>query len=184
MDDVDGATLKLLKSMEGVKQAGRVSDDMRRKLVGHEERYCSVGPIGVDNLGLRSAVKRDRLYFIIKDKRFRPPPIATVQLVAEDGTVIGEEIICGKKPARAEEEKTVQLGKDFIIYYSRAKEKGRNSKFVLPAVPFPEMEALGFAKNVISASPCTLGDMEIKSSVGIDDDPKLASILVGFDVSD
>jgi hypothetical protein len=183
LDEIDSKIIELLKSLEGVKQAGRVSDEMRSKLVEHEERYSSLGPIGVDNIGVRSAAERERLYFIIKDKRFRPPPTPTVQLLAEDGTVLGEEIIAGAKRAAGKEEKTVNLGKDLIIYYSRAKEKGRNSRFVLPPVPFPEIEALGFARNVVSSSPSTLGDAELKCSIGIEDDPRLASILVGFDVS-
>lgn len=172
----------MLGSLEGVRHVGAVSVEMRGKLVEHEDRYSCLGPIPVDNLGVRLAVKRTRLYFIIKDKRFRPPPIATVQLVAEDGTVLGEEIICGKKSVLAKEEKAVYLGKDFIIYYSKAKEKGRNARFILPPVPFPEIEGLGFAKNVVSSSPSTLGDAELKESIGIEDDPELASILVGFDV--
>ena len=145
MDNIDKTILELLRSMTGVKHVGRVSDDMKRKLIEHEDRYFTIGPIGVDNLGVRQAVERDRTYFIVKDKRFRPPPISTVQLVAEDGSVIGEEIIFGKKPACVKGEKTMQLGKDFIIYCSRAKEKGRNSRFILPPVPFPEIEELKFA---------------------------------------
>jgi len=183
MDEIDSVVVELLKSLEGVKHVGKVSDDVRRKLIEHEERYSSLGPIGVDNLGVRSAAERDRLYFIIKDKRFRPPPIPTVQLVAEDGTVIGEEIIAGKRQDAGKNEKTVQFGKDFTLYCSRAKEKGKNSRFILPPVPFPEVEKLGFAKNVVSSSPSALGDAELKSSIGIKDDPKLASILVGLDVS-
>ena len=184
MDNIDKTILELLRSMAGVKHVGKVSDDMKKKLIEHEDRYFTIGPIGVDNLGVRQAVERDRVYFIVKDKRFRPPPISTVQLVAEDGSVIGEEIICGKKPACVKGEKTMQLGKDFIIYCSRAKEKGRNSRFILPPVPFPEIEELKFARKVVSSSPSTLGDVELKRSIGIDDDPKLASILVGFDVCD
>lgn len=182
MDEIDARILKLLGALEGVRHTGIVDAGLRERLVEHESNYSSLGPIAVDNVGVRTAAKRSRLYFIIKDKRFRPPPIATVQLVAEDGTVIGEEIIAGKKPLLSNEEKAVQLGKDFLIYYSRAKEKGRNARFILPPVPFPEIEGLGFAKDVVSSSPSTLGDAELKKSIGIEDDPKLASILVGFDI--
>lgn len=172
----------MLESMEGVWRAGAVTVEMREKLVELEENYSSLGPIAVDNMGVRKAAKCARLYYVIKDKRFRPPPIATVQLVSEDGTVIGEEIICGKKPDMPKGERVVQLGRDFLIFYSRAKEKGKNARFILPPVPFPEIECLGFAKNVVSSSPSTLGDAEIKKFIGVEDDPKLASILVGFDL--
>jgi len=182
LDKIDTEIIALLRSLDGVIHAGRVSDALRKRIVEHEERHSNVGPISVDNIGVKSAAKCDRLYFIVKDRKFRPPSIATVRLIAEDGTVLGEEIIRGKMPKIEKGEKTVNLGKDFIIYYSKAKEKGRNCRFVLPPVPFPELEKRGFTLRVISCSPSTLGDSEVKKSLGIGDDPKLASILVGIDL--
>jgi hypothetical protein len=182
LDEIDSEIIALLKSLDGVMHAGRVSDALMKSIVEHEVQYSSVGPISVDNIGVKSAAKCDRLYFIVKDKRFRPPSIATVQLIAEDGTVLGEEIIRGKMPKMEKGEKAVNLGKDFIIYYSKAREKGRNCRFVLPPVPFPELEKLEFTLRAVSCSPSTLGDFEIKKSLGIGDDPKLASILIGIDL--
>lgn len=183
MDRIDSEIIALLKSMKGVLYTGVVPDKLRRQLLKEEKRYANLGPITVDNVGVRTAVKRERLYFIIKDRRFRPPPIATVQLVAEDGTVLGEELIRGRKPVMENGEKPLYLGKDFVIQCSKAREKGENSRFILPPVPFPEIEKLGIAKNVVSSSPSTLGDVDLKKEIGIDDDPKLASILIGLDVS-
>jgi hypothetical protein len=183
LDEIDSKIIALLKSMEGVVHTGIVPDRLRKKLLDQEERYANLGPIAVDNIGVRMAAQRERLYFIVKDKRFRPPPIATVQLVAEDGTVLGEEIIKGRKPMIDEGEKPLYLGKDFVIQCSKAKAKGRNSRFILPPVPFPEIEHLGIARNVVSSSPSTLGDTDLKKEIGIEDDPKLASILIGLDVS-
>ena len=183
METIDSEVITLLRSMEGVIQAGFVPEELRRKLLEEENRYANLGPIAVDNLGVKATVQRERVFFIIKDKRFRPPPIATVQLVAEDGTVLGEEVIRGRKPIMDEGEKPLYLGKDFVIQCSKARAKGKNSRFVLPPVPFPELEKLPFARNVCSSSPSTLGDTEIKKEFGIDDDPKLASILIGLDCS-
>lgn len=182
MDKIDSEIIALLESMAGVVHTGIVPDRLRKKLLEHEERYAALGPIAVDNIGVRTAVLRERLYYVVKDSRFRPPPIATVQLVAEDGTVLGEELIKGRKPAIEDGEKILHLGKDFVIRYSKAKAKGKNSRFVLPPVPFPEIERLGIAKNVVSSSPSTLGDTDLKKEIGIDDDPKLASIVIGLDV--
>ncbi|MEM4262219.1 MAG: hypothetical protein QXY98_00600, partial [Thermoplasmata archaeon] len=148
-----------------------------------EERYYSLGPISVENVGVKLALGRQKLYYIIKDKRFRPTPISTVQLVSEGGDILGEEIIAGKMPSHKKGERVFQLGRGFVIYVSRAREKGKTAKFVLPPVPFPEIEALGFAKNVVSASPTALGDIEIRKANNIKEDPKLASILIGFDIS-
>jgi hypothetical protein len=181
LDKIDSEIIALLKSMEGVVHTGIVPDRLRKKLLEQEERFAALGPIAVDNIGVRTAVQRERLYYVVKNKRFRPPPIATVQLVAEDGTVLGEELIKGREPITDDGERLLYLGKDFIIQCSKAKAKGKNSKFILPPVPFPEIERLGIARNVVSSSPSTLGDMDLKKEIGIDDDPKLASILIGLD---
>lgn len=183
MDKMDAEVIGLLQSLEGVANAGIVEPELRKKLLAEEERYSSLGPISVENIGMKIALRRQKLYFIIKDKRFRPPPISTVQLVSGDGDVLGEEVIAGNMPSRKKGEKVFQLGKGFVIYVSRAREKGRTARFVLPPVPFPEIESLGFAKNIVSASPSTLGDTEIRKAHGIEENPKLASILVGFDVA-
>ena len=182
MDKIDLEVIDLLQGLPGVQQAGVIPDELRKKLLIEEERYASLGPIAVDNLGMKAALRKQKIYFIIKDKRFRPPPIATVQLVAPDGEVLGEEIIGSKSPKCKDGERFFYLGKSFVIYVTKAKTKGKESKFILPPVPFPEIENLGFSKNIVSASPSTLGDSEIKKTLGIEDDPTLASILVGFDI--
>ena len=183
MDKVDLEVIDLLQSLPGVQYTGVIPDNLRKKLLIEEERYASLGPISVDNLGMKAALRKQKIYFIIKDKKFRPPPMATVQLIAPDGEILGEEIIGSKSPKCKEGERLFHLGRSFVIYVTKAKSKGKGSKFILPPVPFPEIEGLGFSKNVVSASPSTLGDSEIKKTLGIDDDPKLASILVGFDMN-
>lgn len=183
MDKIDSEVLNLLHSLDGVAYAGIITPEMRVKLLEEEERYYSLGPISVENIGVKTALKRQKLYFIVKDKRFRQPPISTVQLISKDGEILGEEIIAGRMPSHKKGEKTFLLGKGFVIYVSRAKEKGRSARFVLPPVPFPEIETLGYTKNIVSASPSTLGDVEIRKMSNIKEDPRLASILVGFDIA-
>lgn len=182
MDDIDDEVLSLLASIEGVLRAEPVPDELRRKLLKEEERYASLGPIPVDNRGVREAAERDRLYVIIKDRTFRPPPIPTVILTDDSGEVIGEEILPSREPSSENGERLIHLGRDFVIYYSRAKGRGRNSRFEMPPVPFPEVEGFDFARNVVSASPSTNGDMAVKNALDIEDDPKIASILIGFDI--
>ena len=183
MDEIDEKVLSVLRSINGVVRAGIVGHDLRDKLLHEEERYASLGPIAIDNVGVREAVKRERLYAIIKDMRFRPPPTPTVILRNKEGEILGEEIIPGADRLGHPDERTINLGKDFVIYSERAKGRGRDSSFVLPEVPFPEIERLEFSKNVVSASPSTLGDIELKKSLGVADDPKFASILVAFDLA-
>lgn len=183
MDQVDEKVLAVLRSMSGVIRSDAVAPSLREKLLEEEKRYASLGPIAIDNVGVKEAVSRERLYVIIKDRNFRPPPAPTVILTNAEGEILGEELIPGHGNGRRPEERTISLGKDFVIYSERAKGRGKDSKFVLPVVPFPEIEKLEFTRNVISASPSTMGDVELKNSLGIGDDPRFASILVAFDLA-
>ncbi len=59
--------------------------------------------------------------------------------------------------------------------------KGRAMEFfVMPPVSFPEISEMGM-KNVVSCSPSAPSDMMLREMHGYKDDPKLASILIGFD---
>jgi hypothetical protein len=72
------------------------------------------------------------------------------------------------------------LGKDFVVYYDG--NRAPNAKFVLPGIPFKEVAEIGGTSEVLSSSPSSLADLYIKRSVGLPDDPKFASVLVGFDI--
>jgi hypothetical protein len=50
-------------------------------------------------------------------------------------------------------------------------------------VPFKEVEEMRGTCSVISSSPSTPGDFYLRKKASIEDDPKLASILIGFDLS-
>jgi hypothetical protein len=103
-----------------------------------------------------------------------------VVLIDEDGVVIGRELLPGERVEEEPGRKTLYLGKDFVIFYDGR--SGRNARFVLPPVPFKEVEALPFATRVCSSSPSTAGDLHIRRSAGLDDDPRLATVLIGFDM--
>lgn len=182
MDEIDARVLSILRSLEGVRNSDIVLKDLRSALLKEEDRISTNGPIALDNRGVREALSREKLYFIIKDEKFRPPPEPTVVLTDDSNSILGEEIIPGMTFDDEERKRLIFLGKDFVIYPSRAKGKGRNSRFILPPISFPEIDALDFAKNTVSASPSPLGDIALKRALGMEDDPKLASILIGFDL--
>lgn len=175
MDDV----LSLLGSLRGVRKTFYLSDAMRSKLREIESEVHPFGPLVVRNDGVLECLKRDRVACIVKDTSFRPPPHATVMLIDEDGVVIGRELLPGDVVKEEPGKKTLYLGKDFVIFHDGR--SGRNARFVLPPVPFAEVEALPFADRVCSSSPSTAGDIHIRRAAGLDDDPKLATVLVGFD---
>ncbi len=176
MDDV----LRLLESLKGVRKSFYLSDTMRTRLRDIESEVHPFGPLVVRNEGVLECLERERVACIVKDTSFRPPPHATVMLIDEDGVVIGRELLKGDVVKEEPGRKTLYLGKDFVIFHDGR--SGRNARFVLPPVPFAEVEALPFAARVVSSSPSTAGDLHVRRSAGLDDDPKLATVLIGFDI--
>ncbi len=172
--------LRTLSGLKGVKHAFYLSDELRKGLRDIEKNYPSIGPLTVDNEGIKETLKRGHVACIIKDKGFRAPPHATVQLVDDEGVVIGREILPGEKFEVNDKAKHVFLGKDFVVFVDRS--SGKGARFLLPPIPFKEVESLSGVRDVCSSSPSTVGDMYIRKSAGLKDDPKLASILVGFDL--
>lgn len=171
--------LSTLSSLKGVRKVFYLDDEMRAALREIESDVHPFGPLVVRNDGVLECLAREHVACIVKDTSFRPPPLATVVLVDEEGVVIGKELLPGEKVEEVPGRKTLYLGKDFVIFYDGR--SGRNARFVLPPVPFAEIEAMPLASRVVSSSPCTAGDLHIRRSAGLEDDPKLATVLIGFD---
>lgn len=174
------AILSLLSGLRGVSHAFYLGDEARAGLGKIERNYPSIGPLTVRNDGVLECLTRRHVVCIVKDKSFRAPPHSTVMLVNDRGEVLGRELLPGEKVSRKPGEKILFLGDDFVLFPSRG--SGKGAKFVLPSVPFREIEDLDGAVNVISSSPSTVGDLFLRKSAGLRDDPKLASILIGFDL--
>lgn len=174
--------LEVLSRLKGVKHAFCLTDGMTRDVADIEKRYPSIGPLAVKNDGMVEVAKREYVACIIKDRTFRAPPKPTVQLVDDDGAVIGKEILPGETMNASERRKVIFLGKDFVIYADKG--RGKGARFVLPPVPFAEVEAIPGVRKVCSSSPSTMGDLFIRRGVGLDDDPKLASIVIGFNLTE
>jgi hypothetical protein len=171
--------LDVLSGIKGVRRSFYLTKEMRDGLVELEERYPSIGPLTVQNEGVLACLRNDHVACIIKDKTFRGPSHPTVVLVNDSGEVIGRELLPGEKqpsgPGR-----TLMLGQDFVVFADKSASKG--ARFVLPPVPFKEVEEVKGTCTVISSSPSTPGDFFLRKKAGIEDDPKLASILIGFDI--
>ncbi|MBU0623472.1 MAG: hypothetical protein KJ672_01365 [Candidatus Thermoplasmatota archaeon] len=171
---------KVLSTLKGVKYTFYLTRQMRMGLSRIEKRYPSLGPLTVQNDGVLQCLKRQNVVSIVKDKTFRGPPHPTVVLVNDEGTVIGREVLRGEKVKKVPGSKTIFLGKDFVIFYGKG--SGKGARFVLPPVSFEEVEKIHGTSAVISSSPSTAGDFFLRKSAALDDDPKLASILIGFDL--
>ncbi len=172
--------LRVLLGLAGVKNAFLLDDIMRKGLEKIEKSYPPLGPLAIRNDGVFESLKRKHVACIIKDKHFRAPPIPTVTLIDEDGNVIGRELLPGEKLSIQKEKRVIRLGEDFVIFFEKG--KGKGARFILPPVPFKEIEALKFTQRVCSSSPSTAGDFFLRQCADLDDNPKLASILIGFDL--
>ncbi len=54
--------------------------------------------------------------------------------------------------------------------------------FLMPPVSFPELESMPGIADVVSCSPSAPADVMLRTMHGLEDNPKYASILVGFNV--
>lgn len=172
--------IKRLSEMKGTVHVFRLDDNCRDKILEIEKDIKAAMLIPCINMGVEECLKRQHVFAIIKNRAFRPPPEATVVLYSDDGTVLGEEILPYKKKQFLEEnkEEIIWLSEEFVLYPER---KGKAMEFfVMPPVSFPEITEIGMT-NVVSCSPSAPSDMMLRKNHGFEDDPKLASILIGFD---
>lgn len=173
--------LRTLSGLKGVHKSFILTKDVRTGLGTIEKQYPSIGPLTVENLGVMECLRRDHVACIIKDHGFRQPPHATVLLMDEDGEVIGRELLPGEKqPPQRSGVRSFMIGKDFIVFVEKG--RGKGGRFVLPPVPFPELERVPGVCKVVSSSPSTAGDFFLRRRNGLSDDPKLASVVIGFDL--
>jgi hypothetical protein len=179
-DELLNKVLVVLSNLKGVRRAFYLDGQQRRQLEEIEKnKSASLGPLTVHNDGVLECLRRTHVACIVKDATFRPPPAPTVVLVDEEGRVIGRELIGGEKPEPAPGQKLMYLGKDFVIFYDGG--KSTKTRFILPPITFEEVERIEGTASVCSSSPSTDGDFFVRKAAELPDDPKLATILVGFD---
>ena len=172
-----------IKEMKGVKEVFLLNDACREKILEIESNITACLGIKVINEGVIECLKRQYIICIIKRASSRPPPEPTVMLVSDDGVVLGEEVLPHYKKEFLEKvkEEIIWLSEEFVMYPER---RGKNKEyFVMPPVSFPEVEEFGML-DVVSCSPSAPSDIMLRQMHGYEDDPKLASILVGFNAPD
>ncbi len=180
MEPVERA-VDIIKGMTGTRLAFPLSEETVEAVKRIED--CIKSQIGLDvvNEGVRQCLRRQHVICVIKDTRFRPPPEPTVLMMGDTDMVIGTEILPGQHSRYREMDNICWLGDDFVVFTDKAPKS--KEFFLMPPVSFPELEQVPGASNIVSCSPSPLSDMIIKNHYGLEDDPKLASILVGFDMA-
>ena len=168
-----------LEELRGAVHVFPLNGECREKILSIESNIKAALGIKVINKGVTECLSRQHVLCIIKRASFRPPPEPTVMLISDDGVVLGEEILPHRKKEFLEsvKEDIIWLSDEFVMYPGRKGERGES--FVMPPVSFPEVEEFGML-DVVSCSPSAPADMMLRKMHGFEDNPKLASILIGF----
>lgn len=175
--------IKIIEKMDGVLDVQELPNENRDALMKVESsREKDIIP--VVNKGLKECLKRDFCLVMLKTGKFRFPPEPTVLLVTDNGKVMGQEIISPEDRKKFNKQDDAYfLSRDFVIFKpSRNTMNLHNDKelFLLPSIPFPELNNIEGISDVVSCSPSTLGDAYLKNKYGYPEDPHIATILVGF----
>ncbi|HIH77105.1 MAG TPA: hypothetical protein HA343_07340 [Methanomassiliicoccales archaeon] len=173
--------VEIIKGMTGTRLAFLLSPEVIIAVQRIEDSIKSQIGLDVVNEGVIQCLRRQHVICVIKDARFRPPPEPTVLMMGDSDLVIGTEILPGQHTHYKEMDNICWLGDDFVVFTDKVPKT--KEFFLMPPVSFPELEQVPGATNIVSCSPSPLGDLIIKNHYGLEDDPKLASILVGFDIS-
>ncbi len=174
MDEV----VKILQAMEGVNHVLILDGGLLDELRAEESKVKAVMNIGVKNEGFSEAITREHAICIIKDSRFRPPPEPTVLLMSDTGQVMGLEVFPHQRKDYEDRKDVIWLTPDFAVFTNV--NGGTKEFFIMPPVNFPELHEEIGCQDVVSCSPSPSSDLMIKQWHGLDDDPDLASIIVGF----
>lgn len=175
--------INTIKKMEGVVDVRKLREEDKEAL-NRSEFNRKEDIISVVNTGLEECLKREYLLLLIKDRNFRCAPNPTVLLITDKGRILGHELISPEEREKYRCRDDVYfLSNDFIMFKidkNTVRTGGEKQLFVLPSIPFPELDAIESISDVVSCSPSTAGDYYLKSKYGYPDDPNLATILVGF----
>jgi hypothetical protein len=173
----------IIKDLDGAVDVQELSDEDKEALAKIEsDRNNDIIP--VVNEGLRECLSKEFCLVLLKTEEFRIPSKPTVLLVTDSGRVLGQELISPEDKIKyAEKEDVIFLSNNFIIFKpdNMARNHGKEKElFILPAIPFPELDEVVTISDVVSCSPSTLGDAYIKNKYNYPDDPHLATIIIAF----
>ena len=170
--------LETVRGLRGVVHAFYLDNTILGQLKEEEAKVRAMGGIDVENVGFDEALKRDCVICIVKDPRFRPPPEPTVVLESGDGNRLGEEVFPFTAKKYENRDDVIWLSDGFVLFPTVPADGGE--QFVMPPVSFPELNEGNGCKDVISCSPAPTSDLMIRKYYGLQDNPKLASVLVAF----
>ncbi len=176
----DDVPLTILKGLRGVVDAFYLDDDIKKKVKAEEDTVIATGSVSVINEGYNEALKREKVICIVKDPRFRPPPEPTVILKSTDGKIMGVEVFPETAHEYKDRDDVIWISDGFVMFPFVMPGDGCEENFIMPPIPFPELNESNGCYDVISCSPAPTCDKMIREWHGMDDNRRLASVLIAF----
>ena len=175
--------IKIIKRLKGVLDVQELSKADKKALLKIES-IKKDDVIPVVNEGLNECLKKEFCLVMLKTDEFRNPSKPTVLLVTDKGRILGRELISIEdKEKYSDQDNVYFLSNNFIVFkpdkMTRSAGIGKEL-FLLPTIPFPELNEIEEISDVISGSPSTMGDAYIKNKFSYPDNPRLATIIVAF----
>lgn len=184
---------EVLAAIPGAVRTARLDTDQVARVVELEARHERTLALPVRNLGISMMAARESCIVILKSAAFRSPNVPTVYMVEEGPesdnpyvlriagaryAIVGEEVVDGRRDYG---EPVIPLEDSFVIFPERRRDPGRPCIFLLPPLPFPEIENAGLGvTDVISTSPSLVVDGYLREAFGFPASNELATLLVGF----
>lgn len=188
----------ILRAIPGVADVAGLDNARKRKVIELEHRHETGLSLPVRNLGVSLMAARKACFVLLKTGEFRPPEGPSIYMVEEGGppegdhsltvagkqyTVIGEEVAGGMEKCT---EPVIPLEGSFIMFPQRRSGPRVPCFFLLPPLPFPELEKvsgeLGL-REIISISPSLASDAYLRETFGFSQSNSFATVLVGFDLA-
>ena len=175
--------IKIIKRLKGVLDVQELSKTNKKALLKIESiRKDDIIP--VVNEGLNECLKKEFCLVMLKTDEFRNPSKPTVLLVTDKGRILGRELISIEdKEKYSDQDNVYFLSNNFIVFKPDKMTRSAGIEkelFLLPTIPFPELNEIEEISDVISGSPSTMGDTYIKNKFSYPDNPRLATIIVAF----
>jgi hypothetical protein len=175
--------IDIIKNLNGAVDVQVLSDEDKEALIKIESSHDN-DIIPVVNKGLDECLGKEYCLVLLKTEEFRIPSEPTVLLVTDSGRILGHELISPEDREKyAHNDTVIFLSNNFIIFKPDNMNRstlGEKQLFILPAIPFPELDDVMTISDVVSCSPSTLGDAYIKNKYNYPDDPHLATIIIAF----
>lgn len=164
MCEVLNNVVNVISGLDGVLEVRQLSNDDILKIIDMEaQRSKDIVP--VFNEGVQECFKRDVCFVIFKKGYFRVPPTPTV-LLTFDGEILGHDVFDPEDKKKFRDDEDIMfLSDDFVIFKDVLNnynlEKG-NEYFVLPPVPFPELDRSMSTRKGVFVSVDELVDEAVK----------------------